>query len=147
MSPLRALSVIFRGLLREATMVLDLSISVISFPGLSVVTVRGEVDVATVRELRLALFGACHRSSGKVILDLRDVTFFDCSGIGALVAARRRLPDGASLCLVSTHPIIRRIFAITGLWAAFPLHASLLSAMASPSDVPSSRDQLFGTSG
>jgi anti-sigma B factor antagonist len=127
--------------------VLDLSISVISFPGLSVVTVRGEVDVATLPELRLALFGACHRSSGKVILDLRDVTFFDCSGIGAVVAARRRLPDGASLCLVATHPMIRKIFAITGLSVAFPVHATLLSSITSPTDVTSSPDQLFGTSG
>jgi anti-sigma B factor antagonist len=117
---------------REQT-VLDLSISVISFPGLNVLTVRGEIDVSTVAELRLALFGACHRSSGRVILDLRDVTFFDASGIGVLVAARRRLPDGASLCLVTTHPMILKIFRITGLSAVFPLHESLLSAMATNS--------------
>jgi anti-anti-sigma factor len=112
--------------------VLDLSISVVSFPGLSVLTVTGEIDLATVPDLRMALFEACCRSSGKVILDLRGVTFFDCSGISALVATRRRLPDGASLCLVTTHPMIRKIFHITGLAATFPSHSSLLSAMASP---------------
>lgn len=53
-----------------------------------VVTVRGDLDLATSRMLvdHVVALGA-----GDVVLDLREVEFIDASGLGALVAVRRHL--------------------------------------------------------
>ena len=51
--------------------------------------VAGEVDLATAPELRLALMAI----TGDVTVDLARVSFMDSSGLGALVAARKRTAD------------------------------------------------------
>jgi len=59
------------------------------------VSLTGEIDVSTSRQLSSAVLGAMPEDNRPIVLDLRDVTFMDSSGIHTLLrlrtaAARRR---------------------------------------------------------
>ena len=84
--------------------------------GLSTITVRGELDLATAPQLAEALsdgvLGPCRR----VLVDLREVTFLDSSGVGTLVAARKQLASrDTHLALRCLDGPVTRILTVTGL--------------------------------
>ena len=85
----------------------------------AVVAVHGDLDVATVPELDQALQEAVPDDDpvGQVVLDLRAVTFLDCSGLGPLLRARHRLAERFWLANVPRQP--RRLLELTGLADAF----------------------------
>src|SRR4051794_870716 len=55
--------------------------------GLTVVTVTGELDLATAPALHRALRRADDASLPDLVVDLSGVTFFDCAIVGVLVGA------------------------------------------------------------
>ena len=59
--------------------------------GSAVVSVMGDVDVATAPALEHTLRGAADDQTHEVIVDLTGCTFLDSQGLGALVATKRRL--------------------------------------------------------
>lgn len=54
----------------------------------------GEIDTYTVAELRRSFDEIAVRPDGQVVVDLRDVTFLDSSGIGALIGLHHRVEGG-----------------------------------------------------
>ena len=83
--------------------------------GTAVITVAGEVDIATVAGLRDRLFTLAD-TSRSVIVDLDQVSFIDAAGLGALVGAARRTGiHGASLQVVCGRPQTRELFRLAGL--------------------------------
>jgi len=97
--------------------------------GHAVVTVAGEVDIATVAQLREPLFELA--ADGRpLVVDLDQVSFIDASGLGALVgAARRAAGHGASLHVACGRPQTMRLFRLTGLDHQIPLARSLDEAL------------------
>lgn len=99
--------------------------------GTSVVTVSGEVDVATAPALRDCVERVVERDEGAVVVDLLGVTFIDSTGLGVLIGAHRRcVDDGRELRVVVGEPRILKVFEITGLTDLFPIHPSLELATA-----------------
>jgi anti-sigma B factor antagonist len=92
-----------------------LTIEVRQEPGHMLVTVTGEVDIATAPQLRERI--AAPAASGRpLIVDLNRVTFIDAAGLGVLAsAARRAAARGASLHAVCARHQVQRLFTITGL--------------------------------
>jgi len=83
--------------------------------GTVVLTVQGEVDLATVGRLEERLSRACERD-GAVRIDLRRVRFLDCLGVRLLVAQHeRRLERGCQIDFVAGPPAVQRIFELTGM--------------------------------
>jgi anti-sigma B factor antagonist len=98
-------------------------------PGYVVVTVAGEVDIATVARLRERLF-ALATGGLPLVVDLDQVSFIDATGLGALAgAARRAAARGASLHVVCAQPRTRRLFRVTGLDRQLPLVRDLGEAL------------------
>jgi anti-sigma B factor antagonist len=58
-----------------------------------VVTIRGELDLATAPELETALLERLDAGQ-EVVLDLRELQFMDSSGLRVLVTAHARAADG-----------------------------------------------------
>jgi anti-sigma B factor antagonist len=92
------------------------------------VTVAGEVDIATVPRLRERL--AAPAASGRpLIVDLDRVAFIDAAGLGVLAsAARRAAALGVSLHAVCARHHVRRLFTITGLDRQIPLARTVTEA-------------------
>jgi len=106
----------------------DTAVSAASFasepgpePGTWVLRASGEIDVATSPELRRALHHLVDRH-GSIVVDLRDVSFIDSSGLGVLVGTLKRLrerdPQG-TLVLEGLQDPVRKVFDITGLTDLF----------------------------
>jgi anti-sigma B factor antagonist len=98
-------------------------------PGYVVVTVAGEVDIATVAELRERL-SALAAGGLPLVADLDQVSFIDATGLGALAAAARlAAARGVSLYVVCAQPQTRRLFRITGLDRQITLARDLAEAL------------------
>jgi anti-sigma B factor antagonist len=106
-----------------------LAISVRSERGYPVVAVAGEIDIATVTQLRERLFELAV-SGRQLVIDLDRVSFIDSAGLGALAGtARRAAAHGASLHVVCARPRIRQLFRLTGLDRRVPLARTLGEAV------------------
>jgi anti-sigma B factor antagonist len=78
----------------------------------SIVHIKGEVDMATVPQLRASL----EKLAGSVVIDLTDVTFLDSSGLGLFVFARKRLASaGGALTLRNPNDVITRTLEAVAL--------------------------------
>jgi anti-sigma B factor antagonist len=81
-----------------------------------VVTISGEIDIASGPQLRDQLLGIIRRHDARIVLDLTGVTFIDCAGINVLMATRRHAQlEGGSLRVLRASPRVRRLFALTRL--------------------------------
>jgi anti-anti-sigma factor len=85
--------------------------------GRATIVVSGEIDMATSAELRQA--AADKLAAGDVLLDLRQVTFMDSSGVAAIDGALRASEDGGGRVRVceGLQPNVMRILEITGVAA------------------------------
>jgi len=78
--------------------------------------VQGEVDLDTAPELEAALEGALPHARGRLIVDLRAVSFLDSSGLALLLRQDGKVrADGRSLIVVKAPPQVHRAFEITGV--------------------------------
>ena len=109
-------------------MALDLEVT--ERDGRTVVTVHGEVDLATSPQLRDSLAGIVDERAS-IVVDLDDVGFIDSTGIGVLVGGLKRArAHGGDLSLVCTQRRILKVLEITGLTQVFTVHESLDGALA-----------------
>ncbi len=77
--------------------------------GYTVVELHGEIDIAGVGSVGPALDAATSGDRPAVIVDLRPTAFFDCSGLGLLCRAHRRVRErGGRMRLVCDDVLILR---------------------------------------
>ncbi|WP_053851096.1 STAS domain-containing protein [Streptomyces sp. NRRL B-24085] len=88
--------------------------------GVTVVEAAGEIDLATAGLLAEHLDAATASGRPDVLVDLRRVEFFDCSGLRVLCRAesRARRRDGR-LRVVTDGPRLHRLLRASGLWRRF----------------------------
>jgi anti-sigma B factor antagonist len=90
------------------------------------ITVSGEVDLATSPDLDVAIIAAIDSGTSSVVIDLTDVSFMDSSGLGVIVRALKRCREAENdLDLVITNERVLKVFGITGLDQVIPIHASI----------------------
>jgi anti-sigma B factor antagonist len=90
------------------------------------ITVSGEVDLATSPQLDTAVIAAIDSGATSVVIDLTDVSFMDSSGLGVIVRALKRCREAENdLDLVITNERVLKVFGITGLDQVIPIHASI----------------------
>jgi anti-sigma B factor antagonist len=83
--------------------------------GFAIVSVVGDVDLASAAHLGEAL-GAALQQSSHLIVDVADMTFIDSSGLSALVQAHRRATDeGGTVTLRHPSTTLKRLLTLTRL--------------------------------
>jgi anti-sigma B factor antagonist len=98
----------------------------------AIVVVRGELDAYTAPRLRETFVDLVAAGVDRLVVDLRQVTFIDSTGLGTLVATRKRLRVAdKNLCIVlgEDQAAVRRPFEITGLARVFPIHPTVEAAV------------------
>ena len=99
--------------------------------GHAVVRLKGELDIATVDDLRDNLRKARQTYGEHVILDLAELEFMDSQGLSVIVGCHKAVTaGGGSLALVAPRPIVRRTLEITGLSGRLPVFGSIEEAAA-----------------
>jgi anti-anti-sigma factor len=95
-----------------------------AYDGIDRITVQvdGEVDLATVDQLRDALDVAVAKGVRQVIVDLRGVSFLGGAGLNCLAdASQRAEATGCRLYTIATQRVVARAIEITGLAPALRL--------------------------
>jgi anti-sigma B factor antagonist len=112
---------------------MDLELETTQRDGVAVLSLRGEIDVYTAPRMRQAIVDLVDAGSRNIVIDMEKVDFLDSTGLGVLVEGLKRVRTrGGSLSLVVTQDKIVKIFDITGLNKAFPIHGSLEEALKEP---------------
>jgi anti-anti-sigma factor len=89
---------------------------------ITLVSLRGEVDVVTEPEVSALLEPLCRKPGTDLVVDLRAVTFLDCRGVSPLCRARSRLLAGnGRLRLIVGSPGVDRLLRLTRLDRAFEI--------------------------
>ena len=105
--------------------------SVAEGPGYAVVSVAGEIDVATVSEFRGALVSVLSRGVLRIAVDLARVTFMGSMGVGVLMGMHRVLAaEGGSLVLASPRGEVAQVLSLLGVSEVIPVAASATDAIA-----------------
>ena len=64
-----------------------------------VLTVTGELDIATAPTLRARLTAAVDAGRDRLVIDLSAISFLDSVALATIVHAKQRLPDGGRMAL------------------------------------------------
>jgi anti-sigma B factor antagonist len=79
-------------------------------------SVQGEVDLATAPELEAALERGLQGTARRLVVDLRGVEFLDSSGLSLLVRHDRLARSAARrLVVIKGPPHVHQVFELTGL--------------------------------
>src|SRR5689334_21268421 len=80
-----------------------------------VLSVEGELDLASAPSLKWALTDILAAGHDQVVVDLSLVSFIDSTALGVLVGVKKNLTPGAKLAITCTPPDVLNIFELTGL--------------------------------
>ena len=109
-----------------------MDIDVMQASGVTVVAPRGDLDLATVDDIRRALAKVLDGGQSRVVLDLGGVGYIDSSGMGAMVAAMKQArAAGGDLRFCALQDDVRGIFELTRLARAISIHPTRQEALAS----------------
>jgi len=111
---------------------------VVRRPSHAVITMTGELDLGGREHLRETLERLLTEGCCRIVVDLRELTFCDSTGLGILVGARKRANAlGGWLRLTIPGTLhVRRVFAITGLTKLFLFFPDPQAAVADLSFTP-----------
>jgi anti-sigma B factor antagonist len=96
----------------------------------SVVTVEGELDLASAPSLKWALTDLLDAGATQIVVDLGHVRFIDSTALGVLVGVHRNLTAGARMAIAGATGDVLNIFEMTGLDATFEMFGNLDEALA-----------------
>lgn len=88
--------------------------------GVARLALRGELDIATAPKLHEHLMLVEQDGVRAVLLDVRDLTFVDCTGLHTFLKARSRAADnGHRIALVGANEQLTRILYVTATQELF----------------------------
>jgi len=95
----------------------------------TVLSVTGEVDMASVSELRAAVDSALADGTAELWIDLSRTGFMDSGGLHVLLDARRRLRDlNRRLAVICPGGAVRRLFEVAGVVEWLPVYEDRVAA-------------------
>jgi len=100
--------------------------------GVAVLTVGGEVDLATVPALETAIDEALATQPTALVVDLSDVEFLASAGLQTLVTTQEKLGASVQFAVVAQGAATSRPIQLTGLdeiFDLYPTRAEALSAV------------------
>jgi anti-sigma B factor antagonist len=81
----------------------------------------GALDLVSIETLENALSQLRHEKPAAIVLDLRDLTFIDSSGLWTITSARAWCArEGIHLLLIPAPERVQRVFEVTGLSDILP---------------------------
>jgi anti-sigma B factor antagonist len=102
-----------RGMCEGRHMEFGVSSEIVS--GALVVSVRGDVDLATAGRMDSEILMAWQPPQ-PLVVDASAVPFMDSTGLGVLIKAAERASNlGGSVAIVTSADRVRKVFSITGL--------------------------------
>jgi anti-sigma B factor antagonist len=88
-----------------------------------VLTLRGDLDLASAPELGKAASAAIETGCDRLVVDLRELSFMDSSGLRAFLRLQAEAGDAVRLEFIPGPPQVQRVFELAGLASALPFRA------------------------
>lgn len=88
---------------------------------LIVIVEEARIDAAIATRFKDRLREIVLRGRKPVRLDMRRVDFMDSSGLGAMIAVRKALPESLPLVLEGLTPNVERVFRLTRMDSVFDI--------------------------
>jgi anti-anti-sigma factor len=105
-------------------------LSVLSRPACTIARLEGELDIATVPELREPLFDVLSPGVRLLIIDLSGVSFCDVAGLAVLIGTQHRAAArGIAVRLAAPQPQVAKLLRVTGLDHRLTICATLADAL------------------
>ena len=99
--------------------------------GCAVLTVGGEIDLATAPDLAAAARSALDEISSALVIDLSEVTFLDSTGLKVLLTVQKQAQSaGGGLALAGVAGPVEKVIVVTGLTEIFTICPDVLTAVA-----------------
>lgn len=97
----------------------------------TVITVDGEVDLASSGELDLAIIDALALGTSRLTVDLTQVGFLDSSGLGVIVKGLKRAKESETeFDVIIENDRVLKVFKLTGLDSVINIFPSFTAATA-----------------
>jgi anti-sigma B factor antagonist len=110
---------------------MSLTISTESRDAVVLITVHGELDLATAPELSELTTELLERGDSRLVYDLSGLTFCDSTGLTVFVRAKNRVDElGGRLSLAAPSPIVHRVLDVSGLLQVLDTQPSVADAVA-----------------
>jgi anti-sigma B factor antagonist len=99
--------------------------------GTGIITAAGEIDLAGAPRLREALSDVLTAGCTRLVMDLREVTFIDSTGLGVIIGAGKKAAGlHGALRIVCDDKRVLRLLAITGISRSLTVTATPEEALA-----------------
>lgn len=96
-----------------------------------IVSVEGDLDIATAGDLRSAVQSAVNAHGPWLILDFSALDFMDSSGLNAIINAYHLVRErGGSLALAAPNERVTKVIRLVGLHRQLPVHRTVPQAVA-----------------
>lgn len=93
-----------------------LTITVESVDDVPVIRAVGELEIATVPEMRAVVAEVSERRPRALVFDFRQISYLDSSGLGILVSAKKRLgADRGEVVVITAQPAVLKALSLSGL--------------------------------
>lgn len=92
-------------------------------PYLLVTVQETRIDAAIATSFKDKLRSIVVKAKKPVRLDMRGVDFMDSSGLGAMIAVRKALPESLPIVLDAVTPNVERVFRLTRMDSVFQINA------------------------
>ena len=107
-----------------------MKIDITEHKDIKVLAVSGDIDMFSSPELRKELLGHIHKKAPALIVDFRDVTYIDSSGIATFVEGlKSMMPYGGKLKFAGIPDRILEIFTFSKLDRVFQIYGSIEDAI------------------
>jgi len=105
-------------------------IEIIDYQGIKVLALSGEIDMYTSPTLREELMGLINKRVTPLLVDLKEVSYIDSSGIATFVEGLKRMMSyGGRLKLVGLLEGVKEIFSFSKLDKVFEIYGNLEDAI------------------
>ncbi len=91
--------------------------------------VEARLDASIAESFKTFAFNLIDNDQHHLVVNLSQVRFMDSSGLGALVAAFKKLAGNGSFSLAAAQPAVRDLFDLTSMDKLFTVHDSVAEAV------------------
>ena len=97
-----------------------------------VVTLVGELDHHSAEEVRVKIDDRIERDNiKKVIMDFKEVTFMDSSGIGVVIGRFKKIKNrDGKVCITNINKRVDKVFTLSGLYKIITVYNNVNEALA-----------------
>ena len=98
-----------------------------------VVTLVGELDHHSAEEVRVKIDDRIERDNiKKVIMDFKEVTFMDSSGIGVVIGRLKKVQNrDGKVCITNVNKRVDKVFTLSGLYNIITVYNNVDEALES----------------